>query len=141
VNGKAKFIAAIPALLLLVVASVQVYLVHAADLTPWKGGGFGMFSTTDGNMFRSLRVFVSAPNRSEELLLKGNLEELAVRAQMFPSDGSLRRVALAVLKDQRKKGLPAEKIEIDVWNLEFEAGDLRPHGKILRRYSFNAGGE
>jgi hypothetical protein len=140
-NGKAKLITAIPAILLLVVASVQIYLVHSRQLTPWKGGGFGMFSTTDGNMFRSLRVFVSAPKRSEELLLKGNLEELAVRAQMFPSDGSLRRVALAVLKDQRKKGLPAEKIEIDVWNLEFDSGNLRPHGKILRRYSYTAGAE
>lgn len=141
VNGKAKLIAAVPALFLLVVASVQIYLVHSGRLTPWKGGGFGMFSTTDGNMFRSLRVFVSAPNRSEELLLKGNLEELAVRAQMFPSDGLLRKVAVAVLKDQRKKGLPAEKIEIDVWNVEFDAGDLRPHSKILRRYSYNAGAE
>ncbi len=100
-----------------------------------------MFSTTDGNMFRSLRVFVSAPERSEELLLKGNLEELAVRAQMFPSDGSLRRLALAILKDQRKKGLPAERIEIDVWNIEFDTGNLRPRGKIFRRYSYNAGVE
>jgi hypothetical protein len=141
VNGKAKIIAAVPALLLLAVASLQIYLVHSGHLTPWKGGGFGMFSSTDGNMFRSLRVFVSAPNRSEELLLTGSLEELAAGAQMFPSDRLLRKVALAVLKDQRKKGLPAEKIEIDVWSVEFDSIDLRPHDKILRRYSYTTGVE
>src|SRR6186997_1614670 len=122
VNREAKFIAAIPALILLAVASVQIFLVHTGRLTPWKGGGFGMFSTTDGSMFRSLRVFVSAPDRSEELLLKGKLEDLAARAQLYPSDGLLEDVAAGVMKDQRKKGLPVQTVEIDVWNVEYDAG-------------------
>ena len=37
----------LPVALLLVVAGVQVALVKTEGLSPWKGGGFGMFSTTD----------------------------------------------------------------------------------------------
>jgi len=45
----------LPALLLLV-AAVQVTAVLVAGLTPWKGGGFGMFSTVDRLDYRVLRV-------------------------------------------------------------------------------------
>lgn len=35
----------IPAILLSIVAAAQVRLTRTEQLTPWKGGGFGMFST------------------------------------------------------------------------------------------------
>lgn len=136
---KAKLLGVIPATLLLIVAGFQIFLARTECLTPWKGGGFGMFSTTDGNMFRTVRVFVSAPDRSEELLLNGDLEDLAVRAQMFPSNHQLRKLAEAILRDQHKRNLPAEKIEIDVWRVEFDPGTLQPHGKIIRRYTYTGG--
>ena len=138
-NGKrlANRYAVIPVVLLLVVAGIQINLALTEDLTPWKGGGLGMFSTTDGNMFRTLRVFVSAPQRSEELLLRGNLEDLAVAAEMFPSDWFLDKLAKGILKDQQKRDLPVEKIEIDVWRLEFDKNTLQPRGKIIRKYSYS----
>ena len=37
----------LPVAVLLAVAARQVVLTHTAGLSPWKGGGFGMFSTTD----------------------------------------------------------------------------------------------
>ena len=129
--------AVIPVVLLLVVAAIQINLALTEDLTPWKGGGFGMFSTTDGNMFRTLRVFVSAPQRSEELLLRGNLDDLAVAAEMFPSDWFLEKLAKGILKDQQKRDLPVNKIEIDVWRLEFDKNTLQPRGKIIRKYSYS----
>ena len=135
-KGAATRYALIPVVLLLIVAGIQINLAFTKDLTPWKGGGFGMFSTTDANMFRTLRVFVSAPERSEELLLKGNLEDLAVSAQMFPSHWFLDKLAEGILKDQRKRNLPVEKIEIDVWRLEFDKHSLQPKGKIIRKYSY-----
>jgi hypothetical protein len=136
VRTLANRFALVPVFLLLTIAGTQIYLALSKDLTPWKGGGFGMFSTTDGNMFRALRVFVSAPQRSEELLLKGNLEDLAVSAQMFPSDRLLRKLAKAIKKDQQKRRLPVVKIEIDVWRLEFDKDTLQPHGRIIRKYSY-----
>ncbi len=37
----------LPPLCLIGVALVQLGLASAASLSPWLGGGFGMFSTTD----------------------------------------------------------------------------------------------
>lgn len=37
------------------VALHQVYLATAGDLTPWKGGGFGMFSSPDRSSHRAVR--------------------------------------------------------------------------------------
>ena len=42
--------------LLVLVACVQLTLVRTSDLTAWKGGGFGMFSTYDAPTSRALRL-------------------------------------------------------------------------------------
>lgn len=47
--------------LLVVVACVQLTLVRTHDLLPWKGGGFGMFSTLDRPGARLLRVWLITP--------------------------------------------------------------------------------
>ncbi len=41
---------------LIVVALTQISLAHTRDLTPWKGGGFGMFSTVDLLTYRPLKA-------------------------------------------------------------------------------------
>jgi hypothetical protein len=46
----------IPSLLLLTVAVAHAWRVAVQDLTPWKGGGFGMFSTVDSCGGRPLEV-------------------------------------------------------------------------------------
>src|SRR5262245_2192837 len=63
-----------PAAPLLAVAVTQVVLARVADLSPWKGGGFGMFATNDGAAFRYVRLFVDAPGRSEETHVTESLE-------------------------------------------------------------------
>lgn len=46
----------LPPLLLVAVALVQLGLAHTTSLSPWKMGGFGMFSTSDSPGFRVHRV-------------------------------------------------------------------------------------
>ena len=48
----------LPSLLLVSVALHQVFLVHHTQLSPWLGGGFGMFSTTDVGTARHLHALV-----------------------------------------------------------------------------------
>src|SRR5262245_46384965 len=84
--------ALLPAALLLAVAVTQVVLARVADLSPWKGGGFGMFATNDGAAFRYVRLFVDAPGRSEETHVTESLELAAVRAQLFPSHRFMTRL-------------------------------------------------
>lgn len=44
---KDKFLKFLIPVLLTVVALMQIYNVNANNLTPWKGGGFGMFASID----------------------------------------------------------------------------------------------
>ena len=133
---KAKYFAFIPTFLLIVVACVQIYLARNANLTPWKGGGFGMFSTTDGNANRYLRIYVSGPQRSEEILIKPSLEDLATRAQMYPVNSQLEKLAKAILKDQQKKHLPADSVRIEVWRIEYDQL-LKPTTKVIHEYTYS----
>ena len=62
--------------LLILIASVQMVRGHFYDQSPWKGGGFGMFSTVDSPGARFLKIYlisetgeiaVKAPNRLRRL--------------------------------------------------------------------------
>ncbi len=46
----------LPALCLVIVAALQITLAHRAGLSPWKGGGFGMFAAIDSPGMRVLTV-------------------------------------------------------------------------------------
>jgi hypothetical protein len=52
----------LPVLLLLCVALHQLRLVYTTDLSPWSGGGFGMFSTTDAPSDRHLYIYELKPS-------------------------------------------------------------------------------
>lgn len=43
-------------LILIGVALLQIYLAVTANLTPWKGGGFGMFATIDSSAMRIIQA-------------------------------------------------------------------------------------
>jgi hypothetical protein len=98
-----------------------------------------MFSTTDSNLHRSLCVYVSAPDRSEELLLKGELGRLATRAQAFPAELLLKSLAREVAAEQRRLGSSVETVQIEVWRTDFAKGDLEPTSRNLRKFTYDAG--
>jgi hypothetical protein len=123
---------AVPTTLLLSVAITQVLLVKVADLSPWKGGGFGMFATTDGTAFRYVRLFVDAPGRSEELNLTDSLEFDAVRAQLFPSQRFLTRLGEAAGARELRYGREAATVRVEVWKVEFSDQPLRANERRLR---------
>jgi len=130
----AKILPYTPGVLLLFVACVQIYLAQTANLSPWKGGGFGMFSTTDGISNRSLRVYVNGPQRSEEILLEGKLQDLAARAQLFPGNLQLEKLAREIFRDQQSKKLPIDDVSIEVWRTEYAKNDLYPTRHLVRKF-------
>jgi hypothetical protein len=126
----------LPAFLLLTVAVVQVVLVKTYALSPWKGGGFGMFATTDGGPFRQIRVFVEAPQRSEELLVAPYLEDSAARAQLFPSNARLANLARAIAEREERHGWPVTTVRLEVLRTEFSPGSLDVTNHRLRDFIF-----
>lgn len=57
----------LPALILIVVACLQLSLTRTTNLSPWKGGGFGMFAAVDAP---AMRVMVAEGLDEEGQLLR-----------------------------------------------------------------------
>ena len=129
---------AIPAALLAVVAGSQLVLARTANLTPWKGGGFGMFSTLDHAAFRRISIVIDAPDRSEALELPESLEEIAARAANCPADWLLRRFAIEIVARERRHDRAVSHVTIQVWRTEFDRVSLHPEEQPLRSVRFEA---
>jgi hypothetical protein len=123
---------AVPPVLLVAVAVCQIGLAKASGLTAWKGGGFGMFSTTDDGGRRWVRVYVTAPERSEEIAISPSLEDAADRAAVLPSDAALARLARRVVERERRNGRPVHEVRIEAWRTEFTPGTLAAFSRRLR---------
>ena len=128
--------ALLPVSLLVVVACVQVTLATTAGLTPWKGGGFGMFSTTDDGGRRSVRVFVSAFERSEEITISPSLEDAARRAALLPRQAELARQARRVVERERRHHRPVEMVRIETWRVEYARDTLAATTRLTREFVY-----
>jgi hypothetical protein len=135
-QGRQRWRTALPVALLLTVAGTQVILTRTAGLSPWKGGGFGMFSTTDDAGRRSVRVFVTAPDRSEEIAITPSLEESAVRAAVLPGGRQLTRLARRVLERERRYGRPVEAVRVETWRIEYAPGTLAATSRRAREFAY-----
>jgi len=126
-----------PVLLLLTFAS-QIVLVHTSALTPWKGGGFGMFSTLDHGAHRRVTVVVDAPDRSEAVAIAPSLEEAEARAANCPTDRLLTALAAGIAARERRYDRPVSSVTLTVWRTEFEPVTLRASDRMLRTFRYRA---
>jgi hypothetical protein len=113
-----QVVIAAPTVLLLAVASTQMVLARTAHLSPWKGGGFGMFASVDGLPFRWVRLYVFAAERSEEIALPASLDDQARRVVTWPHRRSMERLARAVIARERRRQQPVETVRVEVWRAE-----------------------
>jgi hypothetical protein len=119
VEGRA-FIA--PALLLaLGLAQIAGWL--AFDLSPWKGGGFGMFSTNDHGAFRQVHVFERGEAGEQRVALPSELDRLRRHVREVPREANLRRLGIALRRAVPELG----PLRIEVVRTEFAPTDLEPH--------------
>ena len=72
-------------LLLCAIACLQIFLAMTKSLSPWKGGGFGMFSTVDSPDARFLRIYLINGNEETAVLLPDHLKKLGREVQTIPS--------------------------------------------------------
>ena len=128
--------ALLPVGLLLAVASAQITLALTADLSPWKGGGFGMFSTTDDAGRRSIRVYVSAPDRSEEIGIAPSIEDAARRAAVLPTDVRLTDLARRVVDRERRYERPVDSVRIETWRIEYSPNTLAASSHLVREFLY-----
>ena len=127
---------ALPVALLVTVACAQVVLARTASLSPWKGGGYGKFSTTDDGARRHERVFVRAPERSEEIAITPSLEDAARRAAVLPSDPQLTRLAQRVVEREGRYGRPVDSVRVETWRIDYAPDTLAATSRRLREFVY-----
>lgn len=83
---------------LVAVALLQLYLAHNHDLSPWKGGGFGMFAAVDRVEHRVVRAtFEGVARQPIDVQAVAELsypdKQLVDRALSMPTQAALARLA------------------------------------------------
>ena len=126
-----------PPLLLTVVALLQIVLARTADLTAWKGGGFGMFSTLDHGAYRGVDIVVDGPDRSESLEIPPSLEIAAARAAAFPVDWLMRDLAERVVARERRYERAVSRVTVTAWRADFDRAALRASERPLRTFIYD----
>jgi len=125
---------AFPITLLIAVALHQIFLARSAALSPWSGGGFGMFSTLDHGSRRHLHTFVLRPGLRREVLLPDVHADEIKRALTLPNDARLRRLARTVSRMPSSDYGSATAVQIQIWNTRFDPETLTPTSQVLREF-------
>jgi hypothetical protein len=118
-------------LLLCAVALTQIWLARHADLSPWSGGGFGMFSSTDVFARRHLHVWIVSPAFRQELEVPRPLDEDMRRALALPTEARLRALGKRLL-EAYPDASRADALTLTVYATQFDARTLVPSGRPLR---------
>jgi hypothetical protein len=113
------------------VALAQIGLAFGAQLSPWKGGGFGMFATNDHGAFRTVRVYEVGAGEERRLDVPPELRRAELRTRELPTEAALRRFAAAMAGEADG----ARSLRVEVWLTEFD-GALRPSRRKLAEASF-----
>ena len=89
---------------LVFIAILQLYLAHTHDLSPWKGGGFSMFSAVDRSDRRIVRGYLETPQGKVAVPVPDSGLRKEVRA--MPTAGRTLRLAQSVSQSVWVRGSP-----------------------------------
>ncbi len=132
-RSRFAWLQALPVATMLLVAAAQHLRVYTSDLSPWVGGGFGMFASTDGRGARHLHIVASGNGMESELFPSREQQEFVRRARSDPSDASLAALAHAMLADHS----PTETLRIEVWRTLYDREMLTPSNRLLRQFEIH----
>jgi hypothetical protein len=124
--------------LLVGVASFQIVLATQADLSPWLGGGFGMFASMDSRSERHLLLYVDSPGLTRTIRVPEALEEQALRVRVLPTPDRIRDFAEAVLARERARIPGVSGVRVELWRNHREPGSLAPNESLVRRVRVEA---
>jgi hypothetical protein len=118
--------------LLIAVALQQMALASFLCLNPWKGGGFGMFATTDRGGLRDVRAFALTPKSEEGLRIPPELATQRLRVRDLPTDAALLQLGQDLLArlPPELADCRAVRIEVGLREIDLDAASLRR--RVLR---------
>ena len=130
-NGPYRLVYFLPVILLVTVAFVQIGLANYSYLSPWSGGGFGMFSTTDVGSARHVHIYAVTPSVRRELIPNTKHKKIVDQLLVFPADYRIINFS-EQLKDIFY--IPEDgpvNLDIQVWKKIYDPDTLEPRTEII----------
>lgn len=124
----------VPAALATLVAIGQWTLTRTDHLSPWKGGGFGMFSTNDRATSRGIRIWVVDGERERRVDVPSPLLAQAGTAATLPSPDRLRELAQGVMSLEQAGGDRPTQVRVQVVRTDYAVHTLAPRRRLLREH-------
>lgn len=122
----------LPAALLTGVALAQIALVHSADLSPWLGGGFGMFATIESRSERHLVATMETPGLRRPVRIPPELAERERRVRVLPTRERMTRLAEALLAwEEQRLGMRGD-LTLELWRTRRDPETLAPREFLAR---------
>jgi hypothetical protein len=126
---------ALPACLLVAVAAAQIAAARCGPISPWVGGGFGMFATLDSPARRHVHATALRTGLREEVEIPPELDREVRRAVSLPTAHRLRVLARALeafVRDTDDPGAASlEAIAVTVYRVRYDRASLAPSGEPI----------
>ena len=117
----------LPVIVFFLIAANHFYLVKTAHLTPWLGGGYGMFSTTDYGPSRFIKVYgVKNSVIQEDIEIPEQLSMLARKVRGLPDNKNVGLFAEAIASYLQDNQHSFPVIRIEVLTTQYQPETLRP---------------
>ena len=117
---------------MLAIAGIQI-IMQGQGLSPWKGGGFGMYSTYH---WKQTEIWYSVNGKVHRLVPKSfNLSRgarLYYQARKFPNQRYLKELASWVSSKNQLSSL-----ELQVWTPAFNTSDLTLTRRLIASYEYS----
>lgn len=125
----------LPACLLVAVAVAQIAAARCGPISPWVGGGFGMFATLDSPARRHVHATALRAGLREDLEIPPELDREARRAVSLPTEHRLRVLARAleaiVREEEDPEAAPLEAIAVTVYRVRYDRESFAPSGEPI----------
>ena len=126
------------------VALSQIVLALTANLTPSKGGGFGLFSTVDKLENRNLRAYLLTPKGEIPFVIpqavpaQEELRKPIYRAASLPAQYYLQAITDDLVT--KPYGIPFDGIRVEVWKMAFDSTALKASREKLAERTVDSHG-
>lgn len=132
-NQLRRYLGRLPVALLIVVALNQLRLVQSDHLSPWSGGGFGMFASVDSPGSRHLHIFLENDSVRQEVAFPASMDTQLRRALVLPGSARLQQLAAAALDQHRDSAIRWDDVTVEVWRNDYDPVTLLPRAVPLRQ--------
>lgn len=131
--------------MLVAVATAQIVAAKTGPISPWLGGGFGMFATTDSPARRHLHAVALREGLRQEIEIPAEFAIDERKAVAFPTEARLRALAEALAAVELAEGDPdagpLQAISIRVYRARHDRETLAPSGEPLASLEVSIGDE